>query len=181
MKATPTELPEVLMLEPRVHSDERGHFFESWNASRFAEITGVGVSFVQDNHSSSAAGVLRGIHYQVVRPQGKLVRVVLGRIFDVAVDLRRSSARFGKWVGTELSAENKRQLWIPPGFGHAFLALSDPAEVVYKTTEYWLPEFDRCIAWNDPKLAICWPLSGVPILSERDASAPGLDDAEIFA
>lgn len=182
MKATPTTLPEVLLLEPKVFSDERGFFLESWNARTFRETTGLNLEFVQDNHSRSARNVLRGIHYQVVQPQGKLVRVVNGAVWDVAVDLRRSSPRFGKWAGVELNCENKRQLWIPPGFGHAFLVLSESADLLYKTTEYWYSEFDRSIRWNDPKLGIAWPQSGVaPILATRDAQAPMLWQAEVFA
>jgi dTDP-4-dehydrorhamnose 3,5-epimerase len=180
MKATPTALPEVLVLEPKVFGDERGFFLESWNARSFAQATGLDVAFVQDNHSRSRRNVLRGIHYQVVRPQGKLVRVVNGAVFDVAVDLRRSSPRFGRWEGVELSAENKKQLWIPPGFGHAFLVLSETADFLYKTTEYWIGEYDRSVRWNDPALAISWPLAGEPVLAARDAGAPLLADAEVF-
>jgi len=181
MKATPTALPEVLLLEPRVHGDERGFFMESWNARTFREATGLDAAFVQDNHSRSARNVLRGVHYQVVRPQGKLIRVVSGSVFDVAVDLRRSSPRFGKWVGVELSAQNHRQMWIPPGFGHGFLVTSDAADFLYKTTEYWIGEFDRTLRWNDPALGIDWPLTGEPVLAARDAAAPLLDAAETFA
>jgi dTDP-4-dehydrorhamnose 3,5-epimerase len=182
MKVTPTALPEVLILEPRVFGDDRGFFMESWNAKTFSEATGLDVQFVQDNHSRSAKNVLRGIHYQVVKPQGKLVRVVTGAVFDVAVDLRKSSPNFGKWVGVELSAENKRQLWVPPGFGHAFLVLSDAADFLYKTTEYWIQEYDRGIVWNDPSLAIDWRLNGQePVLASKDAAAKRLRDAEVFA
>lgn len=181
MKATATALPEVLLLEPKVFGDERGFFLESWNARTFREATGQDVQFVQDNHSRSLRGVLRGIHYQLVRPQGKLVRVVSGRVLDVAVDLRRSSPRFGRWVAEELSAENARQLWIPPGFGHAFLVLSDAADFLYKTTDYWIAEYDRCIAWDDPDIGIDWPLAAEPLLSDRDRSAPRLRAAEVFA
>lgn len=181
MKATATALPEVLRLEPKVFGDERGFFLESWNARTFREATGQDVQFVQDNHSRSLRGVLRGIHYQLVRPQGKLVRVVSGRVLDVAVDLRRSSPRFGRWVAEELSAENARQLWIPPGFGHAFLVLSDAADFLYKTTDYWIAEYDRCIAWDDPDIGIDWPLAAEPLLSDRDRSAPRLRAAEVFA
>jgi dTDP-4-dehydrorhamnose 3,5-epimerase len=181
MKAVPTALPEVLVLEPRVFGDERGFFMESWNRRDFAQATGLDVNFVQDNHSRSARNVLRGIHYQVVRPQGKLVRVVTGAVFDVAVDLRRSSPRFGRWIGVELSADNKRQLWVPPGFGHAFLVLSENADFLYKTTEYWMPEHDRVLRWNDPRLAIEWPLGGVsPVLAQKDRDAPVLSDAEVY-
>lgn len=180
MKVQPTPLPGVLVLEPAVHSDARGHFFESYNARTFQEVTGVAASFVQDNESRSVRNVLRGIHYQLVRPQGKLVRVAQGRIFDVAVDLRRSSGTFRRWVGVELSAENRRQMWIPPGFGHAFLALSDVADVLYKTTEYWFGEHDRSVRWNDASLGVDWPLSGVPIVSGKDAAAPELSAAQLF-
>jgi dTDP-4-dehydrorhamnose 3,5-epimerase len=181
MKATPTALPEVLLLEPRVFGDERGFFMESWNARTFREATGLDVAFVQDNHSRSARNVLRGIHYQVVQPQGKLIRVVAGSVFDVAVDLRRSSPRFGQWVGVELSAQNRLQMWIPPGFGHGFLVTSEAADFLYKTTEYWIGEFDRALRWNDPALGIAWPLAGEPILAGRDAQAPLLAEAETFA
>jgi dTDP-4-dehydrorhamnose 3,5-epimerase len=180
VKVSPTELPEVLVLEPRVFSDDRGVFFESWNARAFAEATGLNVSFVQDNHSFSKRGVLRGIHYQVVRPQGKLVRVVAGTVLDVAVDLRRSSPRFGRWVAVELSAENHRQLWVPPGFGHAFLVTSEAAIFLYKTTDYWFAEHDRSLRWNDPTLQIDWWLQGEPVLAPKDASAPLLASAEVF-
>jgi dTDP-4-dehydrorhamnose 3,5-epimerase len=180
MKATPTVLPEVLALDPRVFGDERGFFMESWNAKTFREATGLDVDFVQDNHSHSTRNVLRGIHYQVVRPQGKLVRVVTGAVFDVAVDLRRSSPNFGRWVGEELSAQNKRQLWIPPGFGHGFIVLSEYADFLYKTTDYWIGQHDRTVRWDDPTLAIDWPLQGAPILAAKDAQAPLLDAAETF-
>ncbi len=181
MKATPTALPEVLILEPKVFGDERGFFMESWNAKVFREVTGLDVDFVQDNHSRSAKNVLRGIHYQVVKPQGKLVRVTSGAVFDVAVDLRRASPNFGKWVGVELSAENKKQLWIPPGFGHAFVVRSDSADFLYKTTEYWMPEYDRSVRWNDARIGIRWPIDSPPTLAAKDANAPTLDDAEVFA
>ena len=180
MKVTPTALPEVLLLEPAVFGDERGFFMESYNARRFREATGIEAAFVQDNHSRSARDVLRGIHYQVVRPQGKLVRVAAGRVFDVAVDLRRSSPRFGRWVGVELSDRDHRQMWVPPGFGHAFLVLSDSADILYKTTEYWYREHDRSLRWNDPMLAIDWPLDGEPLLAARDATAPLIADAEVY-
>jgi dTDP-4-dehydrorhamnose 3,5-epimerase len=180
MKVSAAGLPGVLVLEPRVFGDARGFFFESWNAARFRAATGADVEFVQDNHSRSARNVLRGIHYQVVRPQGKLVRVVSGAVFDVAVDLRASSAHFGRWVGVELSAENQRQMWVPPGFGHGFLVLSEMADLLYKTTDYWVPEYDRALAWNDPALGVAWPLAGPPILVERDARAPLLAAAETF-
>ncbi len=179
MNVTTTNLPGVLVLEPKVFGDARGFFLESWNARTFAQATGVETTFVQDNHSRSARHVLRGIHYQVQRPQGKLVRVVSGAVWDVAVDLRRSSPHFGKWTGVELSEQNRKQLWIPPGFGHAFLVLSETADFLYKTTEYWIGEFDRSLRWNDPALAIDWPLGGAqPLLAERDARAPTLADAD---
>lgn len=181
MNVTPTALPEVLVLEPKVFGDDRGFFMESWNARTFGEVTGLDVTFVQDNHSRSARNVLRGIHYQVVKPQGKLVRVVSGAVFDVAVDLRRSSPRFGKWVGVELSAENKRQLWVPPGFGHAFLVLSEAADFLYKTTEFWIGEHDRSLSWRDPTLGIAWPIAGAtPVLAAKDAGAPVLAMAEVY-
>jgi dTDP-4-dehydrorhamnose 3,5-epimerase len=181
MKVTPTALPEVLLLEPRVFGDERGFFMESWNARTFREATGLDVAFVQDNHSRSVKHVLRGIHYQVVKPQGKLVRVTSGAVFDVAVDLRRASPDFGKWVGTELTAANRRQLWVPPGFGHAFLVVSEAAEVLYKTTEFWFSEYDRSLRWNDSSVAIDWPLDGAkPLLAAKDADAPVLADAVVY-
>jgi len=181
MNVIPTALPEVLILEPKVFGDARGFFLESWNARTFAEATGADVSFVQDNHSRSARNVVRGIHYQMVRPQGKLVRVVSGRVLDVAVDLRRSSPRFGQWVGVELSAENHRQLWIPPSFGHGFAVLSDSADFLYKTTEVWLPEHDRSLRWNDPEIGIDWRLDGEALVAAKDAAAPLLTDAEVYA
>lgn len=182
MKVTPTALPEVLILEPKVFGDARGFFMESWNAKVFREATGCDLPFVQDNHSRSAKNVLRGIHYQLVKPQGKLVRVVNGTVLDVAVDLRRASPNFGRWVGVELSAENQQQLWIPPGFGHAFVVRSDSADFLYKTTEYWIPEYDRNLRWNDPAVGIDWGLDGAePLLAAKDAAAPLLADAEVFA
>jgi dTDP-4-dehydrorhamnose 3,5-epimerase len=181
MKVTPTELPEVLVLEPRVFSDARGFFVESYNRRTLAEAAGITKDFVQDNHSRSTRGVLRGLHYQVRQPQDKLVRVLAGRIFDVAVDLRRGSPRFGRWVGVELSADNFRQLWVPVGFGHGFLVLSETAEVLYKTTDYYAPAHERCVRWDDPTLAIAWPELGIaPILSAKDAQGPVLADAEVF-
>lgn len=181
MRVTPTALPEVLILEPKVFGDERGFFMESWNARTFAEATGLDVTFVQDNHSRSARNVLRGIHYQLVKPQGKLVRVVAGAVFDVAVDLRRASPNFAKWVGVELSAENKRQLWIPPGFGHAFLALSEWTDFLYKTTEYWFSGLDRCVRWDDPSIGVAWPLkASAPLLSLKDAAAAFLESGDVF-
>ena len=176
---TPTSLPEVLILEPKVFGDARGFFFESFNARDFAQSTGLDVQFVQDNHSKSAKGVLRGLHYQIEHPQGKLVRVTQGEVFDVAVDLRRSSPTFGKWEGVVLSAENKRQLWVPPGFAHGFVVLSDTAEFLYKTTDYYAPEHERCIAWNDPTLAIQWPDFGEePKLSAKDAAGAKFSSLE---
>lgn len=181
MKVVATGLPEVLILEPKVIGDERGFFLESYNAKAFREATGLDVAFVQDNHSRSARHVLRGIHYQVGRPQGKLVRVVSGSVFDVAVDLRRSSPNFGRWVGIDLSADNHGQMWIPPGFGHAFLVRSEFADFLYKTTDYWVAECDRAVRWNDPALAVEWPLAGAePVVSAKDAVAPSLDAAEVF-
>lgn len=181
MKAIPAGLPEVLILEPRVFGDERGFFLESYNRRDFWAATGLDVEFVQDNHSRSARNVLRGIHYQVARPQGKLVRVVRGAVFDVAVDLRRSSPNFGRWIGVEITEENKRLVWIPPGFGHGFLVRSDSADFLYKTTEYWFAEHDRALRWNDPQLNIQWPLGGEPpVVSARDAAAPMLANAEVF-
>jgi dTDP-4-dehydrorhamnose 3,5-epimerase len=183
LKVTPTALPEVLVIEPRVFGDDRGFFFESYNRSAFAKATGVDDEFVQDNHSRSAQGVLRGLHYQIRQPQGKLVRVTSGRVFDVAVDLRRNSPRLGRWAGVELSAENKKQFWVPPGFAHGFLVLSDHADFLYKTTEYYAPEHERAVAWNDPELAIEWPLHELrrpPVLSAKDAAAPLWREAEIF-
>lgn len=180
MKASATALPEVLVFEPKVFGDERGFFLESWNARTFCEATGLDVSFVQDNHSRSAKNVLRGIHYQVVKPQGKLVRVVSGSVWDVAVDLRRSSPNFGKWTGMELNADNKKQLWIPPGFGHAFLVSSEAADFLYKTTEYWIAECDRSIRWDDPAIGIAWPLAGRPTLSAKDVDAPLLVQAQVY-
>ena len=179
--ATATALPEVLILEPKVFGDARGFFFESYNRRDFQAATGLDLEFVQDNHSRSAQGVLRGIHYQLVKPQGKLVRVVSGAVWDVAVDLRRSSPRFGKWVGVELSADNRRQLWVPPGFGHAFLTLSEHAEFLYKTTDYWYQEHERSIRWNDPDLGIDWPIhDAAPALATKDAQAPGIIDAVVY-
>jgi dTDP-4-dehydrorhamnose 3,5-epimerase len=180
MKAHQTALPGVLVLEPQVFGDARGFFLESWNARTFREVSGQDADFVQDNHSRSARGVLRGIHYQLVRPQGKLVRVVNGAVWDVAVDLRRSSAEFGKWTGVELSADNKKQIWIPPGFGHGFLVLSEAADFLYKTTDYWMPEHERSIRWDDPQIGIAWPLAGTPILAARDLAAPLLAQAQVY-
>ena len=179
-QAIPTALPGVLILEPKVFGDSRGFFFESFNAHDFANVTGLDVTFVQDNHSRSAQGVLRGLHYQIQQPQGKLVRVTEGEVFDVAVDIRRSSPHFGQWVGVHLSADNKRQVWVPPGFAHGFAVLSASAEFLYKTTDYYAPEHERCIAWNDPQLAIDWLLQTLPVLADKDAHAPMLAQAEVF-
>ena len=175
-----TSLAGVLILEPKVFGDARGFFFESFNARRFAELTGINTPFVQDNHSRSAKGVLRGLHYQIKQPQGKLIRVVVGEVFDVAVDIRRSSPTFGKWIGTKLSCENKLMMWIPPGFAHGFLTLSEAAEILYKTTDYYAPEYERCIIWNDPAFGIDWPLAGEPLLSPKDKAGNALSRAEVF-
>lgn len=180
MKTTPLAIPDILLFEPEIHSDARGFFFESYNQHRFEAALGRTLHFVQDNHSRSARGVLRGLHYQVGQPQAKLVRVIHGEVFDVAVDLRRSSPTFGRWVSIELSAGNHRQLWIPEGFAHGFLVLSEQAEVLYKTTDYWAPEHERCIAWNDPALAIDWPLAAPPLLSSKDAGGALLGHADLF-
>lgn len=181
MNAIETALAGVLILEPRVFGDDRGFFYESYNRRVLAEVAGITQDFVQDNHSRSARNVLRGLHYQIKQPQGKLVRAIAGEVFDVAVDIRRSSPTFGKWAGVNLSAENKRMLWIPPGFAHGFLVLSDHAEFLYKTTDYWAPEHERSIAWNDPELAIDWPLAGEPVLSAKDRAGLRLKEAEVFA
>jgi len=181
MKVTPTEIADVLLLEPRVFGDERGFFLESWNAREFNRAVGSDVQFVQDNHSRSARGVLRGLHYQIAQPQGKLVRVVQGRVFDVAVDLRKSSATFGRWFGAELSDRNFRQLWLPPGVAHGFLVLSDSADFLYKTTNYYAPQDERCIIWNDPEIGIDWPLDSEPILSTKDKLGVSFSKAEVFA
>ena len=180
MKVIPTAIPDVLILEPKVFGDERGFFFESFN-KRALEDCGIRAEFVQDNHSRSAKNVLRGLHYQIKQPQGKLVRVVVGEVFDVAVDLRRSSPTFGQWVGANLSASNKRMLWVPAGFGHGFLVLSQYAEFLYKTTDYYAPEHERCIIWNDPEIAIEWPVASEPVLSSKDKSGYALKQAELFA
>jgi dTDP-4-dehydrorhamnose 3,5-epimerase len=178
MKVSATALPEVKLIEPKVFGDARGFFYESWNAREFAE-AGIEAGFVQDNHSRSGKGVLRGLHYQLNQPQGKLVRVIEGSVFDVAVDIRCGSSNFGKWAGIELSAENRRMLWVPPGFAHGFIVLSESCEFLYKATDYYAPQFERAILWNDPELAIAWPLEGAPLLSAKDASAPCLKDAEL--
>ncbi|TVO57610.1 dTDP-4-dehydrorhamnose 3,5-epimerase [Denitromonas halophila] len=181
MQVTATDLPEVMIIEPKVFGDARGFFLESFNAKAFAEATGVELPFVQDNHSRSAQGVLRGLHYQIKQAQGKLVRVVRGAVFDVAVDVRRSSPNFGRWVGVELSEDNNRQLWVPPGFAHGFLVLSDSADFLYKTTDYYAPEHERSVLWNDPAIGIDWPLTGEPLLSGKDKAGVLLKDAEVFA
>lgn len=180
MQATRLALHEVILLRPKVFGDHRGDFFESFNARVFHEATGLDVSFVQDNHSYSRAHVLRGLHYQVSQAQGKLVRVISGAVFDVAVDLRRSSSSFGRWVGARLSADSRDMLWVPPGFAHGFYVLSDGAEFLYKTTDYWAPEFERTLLWNDPALGIAWPLSGEPILNAKDAAGRPLAHAEVY-
>lgn len=177
---TKTAIPDVLILEPKVFGDARGFFYESFNAKDFAKSTGLDVSFVQDNHSKSAKGVLRGLHYQIQHAQGKLVRVVQGEVFDVAVDLRRTSPTFGQSVGVRLSADNHRQLWVPPGFAHGFVVLSDSAEFLYKTTDYWYPEHERSLLWNDPAIGIDWPMDGQPLLAAKDAAGKLLVEAECF-
>ncbi len=177
---TPTALPDVLILEPKVFGDDRGFFFESFNQRDFANVTGQDVQFVQDNHSRSVKGVLRGLHYQIQHPQGKLVRVTQGEVFDVAVDLRRSSPNFGKWAGVVLSANNHRQLWVPPGFAHGFVVTSDSAEFLYKTTDYWYPEFERSLLWCDPTVGVQWPIDGLPQLAAKDVAGKTLGDAEVF-
>ena len=177
MRATPTAIPDVLVIEPKVFGDERGFFYESYNEKAFHEATGLDVQFVQDNHSKSARNVLRGLHYQVQQPQGKLVRVVQGEVFDVAVDIRKDSKTYGQWVGEILSADNKKQLWIPPGLAHGFVVLSETAEFLYKTTDYYAPAHERCIAWNDPDLAIAWPIDGMPSLSAKDAAGIAFREA----
>ena len=180
MNAIRLAIPEVVLFEPRVFGDERGFFFESFNHRRFEEAIGRQVAFVQDNHSKSSHNVLRGLHYQLQQVQGKLVRVVAGSVFDVAVDIRKGSPTFGQWVGEILSAENKKQLWVPEGFAHGFVVLSESAEFLYKTTDYWSPEHERCIAWNDPQLAIDWPISGTPAVSAKDAQGVAFAQAEVF-
>jgi dTDP-4-dehydrorhamnose 3,5-epimerase len=179
MKVTPTALPDILLVEPRVFGDARGFFYESYNRKALADI-GLAADFVQDNHSLSARGVLRGLHYQIEHAQGKLVRVTAGEVFDVAVDLRRSSAGFGRWVGVTLSAENRRMLWIPPGFAHGFQVTSASAEFLYKTTDYWFPEHERTLLWNDPVLGIEWPLAGAPTLAAKDVAGRPLAQADTY-
>jgi dTDP-4-dehydrorhamnose 3,5-epimerase len=180
MQIQKTEIPDVLIIEPKVFGDDRGFFFESYNERRFADLTGITPHFVQDNHSRSGCNVLRGLHYQIRQPQGKLVRVTAGEVFDVAVDMRRSSPSFGRWVGVTLSAENKRQLWIPPGFAHGFVVTSESAEFLYKTTDYWAPEYERSVRWDDPAIGIKWPLQGTPQLSAKDQAGVALAEAETF-
>ncbi|WP_018896487.1 dTDP-4-dehydrorhamnose 3,5-epimerase [Rhizobium sp. 2MFCol3.1] len=180
MKVSSLAIPEVLLIEPTVYGDERGFFFESFNQARFNEAVGAEVSFVQDNHSKSAKGVLRGLHYQIKQAQGKLVRVVEGEVFDVSVDLRRSSPTFGQWVGEILSSDNKRQLYIPPGFAHGFVVLSETAQFLYKTTDFYSPQHERAIIWNDPTVNVAWPIETTPTLSSKDAQAPFMKDADLF-
>ncbi|RKJ98327.1 dTDP-4-dehydrorhamnose 3,5-epimerase [Alicycliphilus denitrificans] len=179
MKATPLAIPDVVLIEPKVFGDARGFFFESFNQKAFDEATGTHFQFVQDNHSRSGRGVLRGLHYQVQQPQGKLVRVVRGAVWDVAVDIRRNSPSFGRWVGAELSEDNQRQLWVPPGFAHGFVVLSESADFLYKTTDYYAPQHERCITWNDAQLAIAWPYAGEPVLSAKDQAGKPLAEAEL--
>lgn len=179
MKQIKTAIPEVFLIEPKVFGDARGFFYESWNKRAFADM-GLDMEFVQDNHSRSQRGVLRGLHYQIHHPQGKLVRVVVGEVFDVAVDLRRASPTFGQWVGFSLSAENKRMAWIPPGFAHGFYVISEVAEFLYKTTDYYFPEHERSLLWNDPAVGIDWPLAGEPLLATKDAAGVPLQAAEVF-
>lgn len=181
MKFIPSEIPEVVLIEPKVFGDSRGFFMETWHAARFAE-AGLDYNFVQDNHSKSVQGTLRGLHYQIRKPQGKLARVISGAVFDVAVDLRKNSPTFGRWVGETLSAENKKMLWVPPGFAHGFYVLSPEAEFVYKCTELFAPEHERCIRWDDPALGIAWPLAGqgAPLLSAKDLAGASLAEAEFY-
>lgn len=180
IQVTPTAIAEVKLIEPKVFGDARGYFYESFNARDFAELVAPGVEFVQDNHSRSSKGVLRGLHYQIQHTQGKLVRVVEGEVFDVAVDIRRSSPTFGKWVGVMLSADNHRQLWVPPGFAHGFVVVSEAAQFLYKTTDYWYPEHERSILWNDAQIGIEWPIDFEPVLAAKDAAGKRLVDAECF-
>lgn len=180
MNVIPTAIPDVLVIEPRVFGDDRGFFYESFNKSVFTDKTGVEYDFVQDNHSRSSKNVLRGLHYQISQPQGKLVRVVVGEVYDVAVDLRKSSPTYGQWVGEYLSAENKKMLWVPPGFAHGFVVTSEIAEFLYKTTDYYAPEYERCIIWNDKSINIDWPDSIEPVLSSKDMNGSSFEDAEVF-
>ena len=181
MKATPLAIPDVILIEPKVFGDDRGFFYESYSQTQFEAAIGKKVNFVQDNHSRSAKNILRGLHYQIKQPQGKLVRVVAGAVFDVAVDIRKSSPTFGKWVGEILSAENNKQMWVPEGFAHGFVVLTDTAEFLYKTTDYYAPEHERCILWNDTSLAINWPIHGAPVLSGKDEKGASFKTAEVFA
>lgn len=181
MKTIETAIPDLIVLEPRVFGDDRGFFMESYNSRTFRELTGLDVNFVQDNHSRSSKNVLRGLHYQIKQPQGKLVRVTSGRVFDVAVDLRKTSPTFGQWGGVELTEDNHRQVWVPPGFGHGFLVLSDMADFLYKTTDYYAPADERCIRWDDPDIGIDWPLSDLPLISDKDQQGVAFRDAEVFA
>ncbi|VAW50087.1 dTDP-4-dehydrorhamnose 3,5-epimerase [hydrothermal vent metagenome] len=180
MKITQTKIPDVLIIEPKIFGDDRGFFFESFNKKLFSEATGVDADFVQDNHSKSSKGVLRGLHYQIKQPQGKLVRVVSGEVLDVTVDIRKSSTTFGQWISVKLSAENKQQLWVPHGFAHGFIVLSESAEFLYKTTDYYAPEYERCIRWDDSDLAIDWQYSEKPLVSEKDAQGTMFNDADVF-
>ncbi|BAY12868.1 dTDP-4-dehydrorhamnose 3,5-epimerase [Calothrix sp. NIES-2098] len=181
MQVKQTEIPDVIAIEPQIFGDERGFFYESYNEKALLEKAGIAEHFVQDNHSRSAKNILRGLHYQIQQPQGKLVRVVVGAVFDVAVDLRKSSKSFGQWVGIDLTAENKRQLWIPPGFAHGFVVLSEYAEFLYKTTNYYAPQYERTLMWNDPDLAIAWPIETEPVLSAKDKAGILFRDAEVYA
>jgi len=181
IQVTATALPEVKIIEPKVFGDARGFFYESFNAREFSELVEPGVEFVQDNHSRSSKGVLRGLHYQIKRAQGKLVRVVEGEVFDVAVDIRKRSPNFGKWVGVVLSNDNHRQLWVPPGFAHGFVVLSDAAQFLYKTTDYWFPEYERSIVWNDSEIGIEWPIDFEPLLAAKDAAGKRLNEADVYA
>lgn len=180
MNIIPTKLPDILIFEPKVFGDDRGFFFESFNKKSFEKVTGVKTEFVQDNHSKSSKGVLRGLHYQIKQPQGKLVRVTYGEVVDVAVDIRKSSSTFGRWIAVNLSAENKRQLWVPAGFAHGFVVLSDAAEFLYKTTDYYAPEHERCIKWNDAGLSIDWQYSESPLVSEKDSNGASFKNADLF-
>ena len=183
MKVVSTSIPDLLIIEPKVFGDSRGFFFESFNLKAFSQATGLDVNFVQDNHSRSVKGALRGLHYQIRQPQGKLVRVVRGAVFDVAVDIRKSSPSFGQWVGVELTEDNYRQVWVPPGFAHGFYTLSDSADFLYKTTDYYVPDFERSLAWNDPRVGIAWPIDNKaqPVISAKDKQGASLADAELFA
>jgi dTDP-4-dehydrorhamnose 3,5-epimerase len=181
MNVIQTTIPDLLVLEPKLFGDARGFFFESFNAATFQKITGLNVTFVQDNHSRSAKNVLRGLHYQIQQPQGKLVRVVRGAVFDVTVDIRKSSRTFGQWFGTELSEANHRQLWVPIGFAHGFVVLTESADFLYKTTDFYAPAYERCILWNDPDIGVRWPTNGTPLLSAKDQAGLRLHQAELFA